>query len=120
MPNRNQTGPLGGGPRTGRRLGICGGNAEQAETRGAGSGMGRGRCNGGGHGRGHGWGGRGFARWLSNMGANMQAVSLKHPKDAGLITVDSDADHRDLKRQADWLRDQLHQVEERLNGTKKE
>jgi hypothetical protein len=64
MPNRDQSGPLGGGPRTGRGMGLCGGNAvandpntpEAAIASGRGNGWGRGCGNGRGQGRCNGWG----------------------------------------------------------------
>jgi hypothetical protein len=34
MPNRDQTGPIGAGPRTGRGMGICGGNGRSFGRRG--------------------------------------------------------------------------------------
>ncbi len=84
MPGFNQTGPLGQGPMTGRRMGRCtnfGENLKNSSTpdenlpndlpagfgygrgRGFGRGMGMGRGFGRGAGRGRGWGlGRGFGR----------------------------------------------------------
>ena len=56
MPRRDQTGPLGAGPKTGRGLGDCGPNSETNEqstnsTLGFGAGQG---CQGRGRGRGFG------------------------------------------------------------------
>ncbi|WP_005032518.1 DUF5320 domain-containing protein [Holophaga foetida] len=45
MPNRNGSGPMGAGPRTGRGLGRCAPGAEALpQGRGTGRGGGRGRC----------------------------------------------------------------------------
>jgi hypothetical protein len=51
MPNKDQTGPEGEGPMTGRKQGKCAGNDEE---RGRGRGLGRGKGNGQGRGRGRG------------------------------------------------------------------
>lgn len=65
MPGRNQTGPAGQGPMTGRGMGVCGGNAGNGQNAGTdgtvGNGAGRGFSGGFGRGRGNGAGrGRGF------------------------------------------------------------
>ena len=54
MPNKDQTGPRGKGPRTGRGMGDCGTTEKQLDQSrsvgrgqgGAGKGMGRGNCGG--------------------------------------------------------------------------
>ncbi len=62
MPRRDQTGPMGAGPMTGRGFGPCSGKSESGfgvgRRRAAGYGFGRGRCYGRGFGRG--FFGRGF------------------------------------------------------------
>lgn len=64
MPNRDRTGPMGEGARTGRGLGPCGGNTEVGPRPGFGIGRGGGRF-GRGFGRGViGAAGRGFGRWI--------------------------------------------------------
>jgi len=51
MPARNGTGPLGGGPRTGRGLGGCPPTGPRPTGRGFGRGLGRGLGRGFGRGR---------------------------------------------------------------------
>lgn len=57
MPARNQTGPLGGGPMSGRGMGKCGGNSNGT---GYGRGLGMGHHRGNGLKRGTHHGGRGL------------------------------------------------------------
>lgn len=133
MPNRDHTGPCGGGPKTGRGLGLCSGNASQAEPRETSGGMGRGRCNGRssgrGKGRGHGPGncrGRGLGRgngwgsanWFSGDRTDLQVKAPFQSGDVQLRAIESETDRRDLTHQAEWLRDQLQQIEERLSASK--
>jgi hypothetical protein len=81
MPGFDRTGPLGGGPRTGRGRGLCGTDANSPRfswsglLRGIGRGGlpwggGRGRCIGGG-----GWWQR--FRWVSAPNAGDEAETLK-------------------------------------------
>ena len=79
MPGGDRTGPMGGGPRTGRALGYCSGYDAPGFThpapgqglgRGGGFGRGLGAGRGGGRGPGTGWG-RGWGRgmgWGSGWG----------------------------------------------------
>jgi len=72
MPNKNGTGPLGQGPKTGRQMGNCEG-AEPVAGRGFGRGFGRGA------GRGF---GRGFGRFCPRWGfAGLSESPLKLTKE---------------------------------------
>lgn len=72
MPGLNQTGPMGEGPRTGRKMGVCGNSrrAEDVSPEGVPFGTGRGMRRGCGMGPGRGMGsGRGMGR-RRGMGNN--------------------------------------------------
>ncbi len=72
MPGRNQTGPAGQGPMTGRKMGVCGGRGN-----GAGRGIGIGRGVGRGRGRGHGFGGFQSAMPVNGMDASSGKEALE-------------------------------------------
>jgi hypothetical protein len=55
MPGFDRSGPLGRGPMTGRKSGLCTGNTIDNEFRGGAGGRGRGRMRGRGYGRSGGW-----------------------------------------------------------------
>ncbi len=55
MPGFDRSGPQGRGPMTGRKNGLCTGNAIDNEFRGGAGGRGRGRMRGRGSGGGGGW-----------------------------------------------------------------
>jgi len=95
MPGGDSTGPMGTGPRTGRGAGLC------AET-----GM-RGYAR---RGLGRGMGGRGFGRgW--GRGARFNA-SRQNP----LISQPDPNDERQmLEQEAAYLKNQVEQIQNRLN-----
>lgn len=70
MPGGDKTGPMGQGPRTGRKLGYCSGNDTPGYEKGfgAGRGMGRGRGSGRGQGLNRGRRGGGFGFGWGNTG----------------------------------------------------
>lgn len=77
MPGRNQTGPLGQGPMTGRGLGICGSRRNASYTNGPRLGLGRGYGRGAGRGLGRGMGG-GYGY---RMGGYDEPLSPKEEKE---------------------------------------
>lgn len=104
MPRGDRTGPLGGGPMTGRQMGYC---ADEDAT-----GYGR-RC-GGGRGRGQGrvFGGtRGMA--FRHGGAGRGG---RPGPGFGRATVSRDADVVDLRAQIDGLEAALAELRQRLDG----
>ncbi len=69
MPNRDQTGPRGEGPQTGRGMGPCGTTEKQLNNqRGQGAGRGRGGAGRGRGGAGRGRGGAGRGRGGAGKG----------------------------------------------------
>ncbi len=97
MPGGNGTGPMGGGPMTGRGAGYCGGYDMPGYTnRGFGRGMG-----GAGYGRGWGRGmGARFHAWWQNV-----PVSQPNPVD----------ERQMLEQEASYLKTQVEQIQNRLN-----
>lgn len=125
MPRRDGTGPMGGGPRTGRGLGCCNGfqsagsqtPAADVET-GAGAGVGRGggfalRRRAGAR-RGFGCGvGRGFRG--GPVLAPAGATSPNIEESGGAEPVDATADERLLAR-LDAMQRQIRELAERIGG----
>ena len=100
MPGGNRTGPMGNGPMTGRGAGVCAGNEMPGYTnRGFGRGMGGGRGFGGGRGWGRGMGAK-FHAWWQNA-----PVSQPNPVN----------ERQMLEQEASNLKDQIEQVQTRLN-----
>ncbi len=98
MPGGDQTGPMGAGPMTGRGAGFCPGNRMPGYTqRDFGRGM------GGGRGLGRGWG--------RGMGARFHAWWQNAP-----VSQPNPVDEREmLQQEASYLKDQIEQVQTRLN-----
>jgi hypothetical protein len=107
MPGGDRTGPMGGGPRTGRGAGYCAGSAVPGFMQSSfGGGFGRGR--GGGWGRRHrfhatGWPGWARAGW--NVATSAGAV--------GTPTREQELDA--LKQQADQTANMLEQIRRRIS-----
>jgi hypothetical protein len=95
MPGGDRTGPMGSGPRTGRGAGICARTGMPGyEYRGFGRGM-------GGRGYGGGWGrGARFHAWGQNA-----PVSQPDPVD----------ERQMLEQEASYLKNQVEQIQNRLN-----
>jgi hypothetical protein len=109
MPRGDGTGPAGMGPMTGRAAGYCAGFGAPGFASTAGWGRG-GRGLGYGRGFGRGWG-RGWLGYAHPMGA------YASPPGAGPYAPlwgDVDAQLAALQSQAQWMRDSLSQVEERI------
>jgi len=107
MPGGDQTGPRGGGPKTGRGLGTCAGNnqagyaaPQQALRLGLGF-----RWGGRGWGRGRGWQNRFNADFWPDRGRGAYAVPPA-PQDEGID---------DLKVKAQELQNALQEIQERLD-----
>lgn len=113
MPGRNQTGPMGMGPMTGRGLGYCSGAAIDAAAppyagRGFGAGYGRGRSFQGRGQFGRRFGPRSadtFGRPRYGMGTMMQGTEM-----------DAQSEHRYLQDQASILENQLNQIKKRMEA----
>jgi len=106
MPGGDRTGPLGGGPRTGRGLGYCAGNEQPgyASTPLYG-GWGRGF-----RGRGAGFGGRGWRNRFYDTG--------RYRWESGAYAVpptSQEMDIESLKSQAQELQDALKRIQEQLD-----
>ncbi|GAB6886617.1 hypothetical protein JCM13304A_01150 [Desulfothermus okinawensis JCM 13304] len=102
MPGGDRTGPLGAGPRTGRGLGYCSGSSHPGWVygRGYGRGMGFGR----GRRCGRGFWGRG--RWC------FYGAYVPTPYN---VPYDEETEKRTLEAEANYLRNTLKEIEERLN-----
>ena len=97
MPGRDRTGPMGAGAQTGRGAGDCAGYGMPGSGR---RGFGRGMGGGGfGRGRGRGMGAR-FHAWWQNA-----PVTQPNPVD----------ERQMLQQEASYLKDQIEQVQTRLN-----
>ena len=112
MPGGNGTGPTGLGPKTGRGVGFCAGFKVPGfinfgVRRGFGMGLGR----GGRMGRGRGFG-RGFG--LAGVADPYPANASFGPK----LTAEQELEG--LKQQAEFLRNSLSQVSERIGQLEKE
>ena len=101
MPGGDRTGPMGAGPMTGRAAGFCAGYPTAGYMN---SSAGRGR---GFWGRG---GGRGFRRFFAGFG-NSEPV-LQQPTAAQEL--------ENLKRQAQFMQNDLSQINDRIEQLEKE
>lgn len=103
MPGGDRTGPAGGGPMTGRRLGFCVGSDQPVTYYGSGYGYGRGLGSGFRHGymgrfnRGYGWG---------NVPAPVYGTDLPNEKKY------LEREIEDLKEQLSFLEDKLSKIKE--------
>jgi len=99
MPGGDRTGPMGAGPRTGRGLGYCSGNSQPGWVYGPGRGMG--------FGRGRGWG-RGFwgrGRWCWYGPYYPAPYSVPY---------DEETEKKTLEAEANFLKNRLKELEQRL------
>jgi len=112
MPRGNGTGPEGMGPMTGRAAGFCAGfgvpgYANPVGGRGYGMGLGRGRGMGQ---------GRGFGRGFGRFGA-----TGSYPVNAPFEPVlTSTQEVESLKQQAEFLQNNLSQINDRIEQLEKE
>lgn len=94
MPGGDRTGPMGAGPMTGRSAGFCAGHGVPGYSNG-----GLGRRMGGGRG------------WGRRMGARFHAWWQNTP-----VVQSSPVDERKmLEQEASYLKDQIDQIQIRLN-----
>lgn len=125
MPRGDRTGPMGQGPMTGRGAGFCAGYAVPGYINpagGMGMGMAWGRGRGGGFGRG--WRNRAMA-WVQPfqpMAYPMQppvaAPQPVAPQQAPVSTA-APADLQGMRDQAEFLRESLAALEERISELEK-
>lgn len=118
MPGRNQTGPMGMGPMTGRRAGICAGNTGQGFTNApAGRGIGVGFGGGRGLGGGRGWTRRCFGRagW-TRFGGDETPYAVPGP----YRQPDPDVEKQALANQARSLQAELEVIQKRLAAIESE
>ena len=102
MPARDQSGPQGEGPMSGRGMGICNG---YTDTWASGQGMGFGRWHA--FGRGRSFRNRFFARpYAGRMGMYPTAGPMQSP--------DPKDEEQVLKGQASWLQNQLDLINKRI------
>ena len=108
MPARDRTGPMGMGPMTGRAMGYCTGyGAPKRETRGGmWSGLGRG---GGGRGWRHWFHATGLPRWARQGMTPAGACGAPFAPPSPQQEIDL------LKDQAEWLKEQLDRVNQRMD-----
>jgi hypothetical protein len=98
MPRGDRTGPQGMGPLTGRGRGICGGGDRQ--------GFGRGFRRGP---------GRGFGR-VMNPGEGLGPRFYGQTQDSPYARpLTNDQESRALQQEAEYLKEQLRDIETRLN-----
>ncbi len=117
MPQRNGTGPMGMGARSGRGLGMCTGVNAPALGQGTGRGFGGGFGMGGGIRRrgGSGFGSRGNGGGFSGGGYARRGWGFS--PDANAAYPDT---QNVLKEQAAYLESELKAVQQRLTVLKKE
>lgn len=118
MPGRNQTGPMGMGPMTGRGAGMCAGNTGQGFTNApAGRGFGMGFGSGRGLGGGRGWSRRGVGRagW-SRFGGYETAYAVPGP----YRQPDPEVKREALANQARNLQGELDLIQKRLAALESE
>lgn len=105
MPNGNQTGPMGQGPRTGRQLGLCSGYDSPGYAKGFGNGIGRCSGKGMGFGRGLGTGrSRGFRNAIRSFS---QMPSLNKQDELTLLKSQAD----ELRRSQDAIQKKISELE---------
>jgi len=115
MPAGDRTGPVGQGPRTGRALGYCSGNDAPGYATPGGAGMGWGMRNGGGRGPGRGFRGGGLGRG--------RAFQPNPPYGADPYwggAQSKEQELKQLKRQAEDLKDAQKNIEKRIEELGKE
>jgi hypothetical protein len=118
MPGGDRTGPEGWGPMTGRGMGYCTGNNSPGYTRPGY--RGRGRGFGGGLGRGRGWRNRYYATGVPGWARAGYGVpqpgpvsSAPYPTQQATPVPDQELSY--LQSQAEVLRDQLDQIQQRIS-----
>ena len=114
MPAGDRTGPVGQGPRTGRALGYCSGYDVPGYTKAGGAGMGWGMRRGGGRGLGRGFRGGGFG-WGRTANFNPQ-----YGTDPYWGAPTQEEELKQLKRQAEDLKDAQKNIEKRIQELEKE
>jgi hypothetical protein len=123
MPAGDGTGPMGMGPMTGRAAGYCAGfgapgYANPVRGRGFGMGWGRGGGWGGGWGRGRGWRNMYYATGLPGWArfgyapAWGQPAAVAYGPYAAPPTPEQEVDF--LKGQAEWMKEQLDAISQRI------
>lgn len=120
MPSGDRTGPLGSGPMTGRGLGICAGYGVPGYANNF---IGFGRGRGGGFGRGLGMGGgRGWRHqyYATGLPGWARGCAPAYPPSAGYPDVTAEAELANLQKQAQYLKDTLREIEERLSELQKQ
>lgn len=115
MPRGDGTGPMGQGPMTGRSAGFCAGYAEPGYMNpGGGRGMAWRRGRGGGYGRG----------WRSRAMVAMPPVQpmayQPQPPAAAPQQAEAPVDLQSMRDQADFLRESLNALEERISLLEKD
>lgn len=95
MPGMNKTGPMGNGPMTGRRMGLCSGGKNYGAF--CGRSMGRGFGNGAGFARGRGFG------FNQNLCFNVQQTTPEQ-------------EEQFLKEQKEFLQSELEDINNRLEN----
>lgn len=106
MPGGDRTGPMGQGPLSGRGLGACGGYQSPGYFRprlgrGFRRGMGRGFGRGFGRGQGYGWG------YMPQVYGPPADPYYTQP-------FSQEEEHQALSQEADYLKEQIKQIESRL------
>jgi hypothetical protein len=129
MPRGDRTGPMGGGPRTGRNMGFCSGYSTPGfMNAGAGYGYGRGMGYGRGWGRGMGLargrgGGRFWGQPYPAADFYPPIPGFRSPYDPwGAAEITPEQEQNILKSEAKMLKDEIAQIEKRikeLEGEKK-
>jgi hypothetical protein len=122
MPAGDGTGPSGMGAMTGRRAGYCAGYdvpgyASPMPGRGFGIGWGHGRA-GGGWGRGRGWRHQYYATGVPGWARYGYAPAWGTPSDAAYgpyaASPTPEQETEFLKTQAEWLKEQLDAISQRI------
>jgi hypothetical protein len=129
MPAGDGTGPRGMGPMTGRGAGYCAGYdmpgyAHPMPGRGFGMGWGRGRAWGGGWGRGRGWRHQYYATGVPGWARFGYAPAWGAPPAPAYgpygAPPSSEQEAEFLRTQAEWLKEQLDAISQRITELEQE
>ena len=110
MPQGDKNGPMGMGPMTGRRMGLCSGN-DQPGYMNAGQGYMGGRINGRDTNRGSGHGGRGFRNMLHITGISGWMRNRVNQEDV----LQPEDELRGLKNRAESLVREGYALKQRID-----
>jgi len=107
MPGGDRTGPMGAGPMSGRRMGYCAGYSNPGYAN---------PVSGYGGWFGHRGGGYGYRHWYYATGQPGWMRARNWPS---YVPPSGESELSLLKEQSNWLRDQLAEIERRIDQMEK-